>query len=82
MYYSNDENNFRNKVYLEELNKNFMLMFNAYHRFISYRNKLLNELTMSETDKVEFQKVTDKFLRNSYRLLRRIEKDDFKRISK
>lgn len=83
MHKSNDENNFRNKLYIEEMNKNFILMFNAYHKYIAYRNKLLKELTMSDDDNLKLDIIDKKFRKNIKLAERRINKDDFtSRVSK
>ena len=83
MHYSDDENNFRNKEYLNQMQTEFLVMFRAYHKYIAYRNKLLNELTMSDDNKVELNAIDKKFCKNIKLAERRINKDDFtSRISK
>ena len=77
MHISNDTNDFRNKKYLDEMQKNFILMFNAYHRYIAYRNKLLKELTMSDSDKDILASIDKKFTKNINKANERISKDDF-----
>lgn len=77
MHFSNDPNNFRNKKYLAEMEDEFRNMNSAFHRYISYRNKLLHELTMSDEDKTEFDKIDEKFIRNLSRAYNRIQNDDF-----
>jgi len=78
MHFSSDENNFRNKRYLNEMEKEFKLMFRAYHKYISYRNKLKNELTMSKENIDEMNKIDKKFCKNIKIASKRIEKEDFK----
>ncbi len=77
MHYSNNENNFRNKQYLELMDKEFKRMFRAYHKFIAYKNKLENELTLSVEDKKELDHIKSKFKRNVLIATKRISKDDF-----
>lgn len=77
MHISNDTNDFRNKKYLDEMQKNFILMFNAYHRYIAYRNKLLKELTMSDSDKDILASIDKKFTKNINKAKERVNKDDF-----
>lgn len=77
MHISNDPSNFRNKKYLAEMENEFKNMFRAFHKFMSYRHKLLHELTMSDEDITEFAKINDKFVRNLNRSYERIQKDDF-----
>ena len=78
MHISNDSNNFRNKKYLAEMDNEFKNMIRAFHKYISYRNKLLHELTMSDEDKIEFKRIDDKFIRNLNKSYDRIQKEDFK----
>lgn len=80
MHKSNDENNFRNKVYLNNMNQEFLNMFRAYHKYISYRNKLLKELTMSKEDKEIMLEIDKKFCKNIKKAESRVNKDDFKGI--
>lgn len=47
MYHSNDPNNFRNKKYLDKCKENGRNVTNSFHKFISYKRKLENELTMN-----------------------------------
>ena len=56
-------------------------MFRAYHRYIAYRNKLLNELTLSKEDKAALQKIDKKFCTNIDRSRKRIDKEDFKDVT-
>lgn len=64
MHYSDDENNFRNKRYLGECERNFKRMFSSYHVYISYRNKLLNELTMKQEEREELKVFDRKMAKN------------------
>lgn len=77
MHISNDPNDFRNKKYLAEMENEFKNMFRAFHKFMSYRHKLLHELTMSDEDITEFARINDKFVRNLNKSYERIQKDDF-----
>lgn len=77
MHISNNENNFRNKKYLAEADKEFKRMFRAYHKYISYRNKLKNELTMSKEDEKELQTLDEKFVKNISLAYKRIKRGDF-----
>lgn len=77
MHISNDPNDFRNKKYLAEMENEFKNMMRAFHKYISYRNKLLNELTMSDEDKIEFEKIDAKFVRNLNKSYERIQNEDF-----
>ena len=77
MYISNDKNNFRNEAYLKEMDKEFKRMFRAFHKYIAYRNKLMNELTMSEDDVQTMLRLDKKFVSNSRVVGRRIKKADF-----
>lgn len=77
MHIANDPSNFQNKKYLAEMENEFKNMFRAFHKFMSYRHKLLHELTMSDEDITEFAKINDKFVRNLNRSYERIQKDDF-----
>ena len=73
MHISNDPSNFRNKKYLAEMENEFKNMFRAFHKFMSYRRKLLYELTMSDEDKIEFDRIDEKFVRNLNRSYDRIQ---------
>lgn len=77
MHISNDPNDFRNKKYLAEMENEFKNMMRAFHKYISYRNKLLNELTMSDEDKIKFEKIDAKFVRNLNKSYERIQNEDF-----
>ena len=77
MHISNNENNFRNKKYLTEADKEFKRMFRAYHKYISYRNKLKNELTMSKEDEQELRTLDEKFVKNISLAYKRIKRGDF-----
>lgn len=74
---SNDVENFRNEEYLQNMSIEFKRMFNAYHKYISYRNKLNNELTMSDEQKDIMSNIDKKFIRNIKRANDRIQKEDF-----
>ena len=78
MHLSDDTNDFRNEQYLKELELNFKQMFRAYHRYIAYRNKLLNELTLSNEQKIVLDRIDKKFIRNVNIASKRVNKDDFK----
>ena len=77
MHKSNDPNNFRNKKYINEMDKQFKTMFRSYHKYISYRNKLLNELTLNEEDINEMKNIDSKFKKNIEKAANRIKKEDF-----
>ena len=77
MHISKDVNDFRNDKYLTELRREYLNMFRAYHRFIAYRNKLLNELTLSTEDKDRLIKIDKDFCLDVIKAERRIHKDDF-----
>ena len=78
MHISNDTTNFRNDKYLQELELNFKQMFRAYYRYIAYRNKLLNELTLSNEQKIVLSEIDRKFVKNVNIASKRVNKDDFK----
>lgn len=77
MHHSLDENDFRNAEYLKEMEMNFKHMMRAYHKYIAYRNKLLNELTLSDSDRKILYKNDVKFKSNIERMAKRIDKVDF-----
>ena len=53
-------------------------MFRAYYRYIAYRNKLLNELTLSNEQKIVLSEIDRKFVKNVNIASKRVDKDDFK----
>ena len=80
MHFSDNPNNFRNKQYLSNMEDEFRRMFNAYHKYIAYRNKLRNELTMNEEQKEIMNKIDKKFVKNIKISNKRIEKEDFQNV--
>ena len=80
MHISNDTNDFRNKKYLEDLRREYLNMFRAYHRYISYHNKLCKELTLSNEDIILMNDIDKDFCEDIRRAERRIHKDDFNGI--
>ena len=80
MHKSSNPNNFRNKKYIQEMDKQFKTMFRSYHKYIAYRNKLLNELTLNEEDKNILDSIDLKFKKNMERASKRIQKEDFQCI--
>lgn len=77
MHKSSVPNNFRVQAYLNNMESEFLNMFNSYHKYISYRNKLLHELAISEKDKTKITELDEKFKRNIVRVFKRIKKEDF-----
>jgi len=77
MFFSDDSNNFRNTQYLNEMNTQYLAMFRAYHKYIAYRNKLRNELTMSNEQKKAMSIIDAKLKKNLKRAALRVEKEDF-----
>lgn len=77
MHFSDDPNNFRNERYLAECDAEFKNMFRAYHKYIAYRNKLRNELTMSDEQRAELHEIDVRFTKNVRRAYKRIQQDDF-----
>lgn len=77
MHYSDDSSNFRNERYLAECDREFKNMFRAYHKYVSYRNKLLNELTMSEEQRKKLLLLDVRFKKNVERAHGRVQKEDF-----
>lgn len=75
MHHSDDINNFRNKKYIEECAKNEKEFARSFHKYIAYRNKLLNELTLSEEQKKELADIDRKFGNNMLRNYRIAKKD-------
>lgn len=77
MHFSKDTNNFRNEQYIENMEQEFLHMFRAYHKYISYRNKLLKELTISEEQQKKIIEIDQRFIYEIKRANKRINKDDF-----
>ena len=77
MNYSDNENNFRNKKYLENMDKEFKRTFRAYHKFIAYKNKLENELTLSDEDKIVLDNLKKRYKKNIEMAHKRVNKNDF-----
>lgn len=82
LHKSDDKNNFRNGKYLSEMEKNFHYMFNAYHRYLAYRGKVMNELTLTNAQKYRLYKIDEKFKKNILKSYNRIMKEDFKMLYK
>lgn len=78
MHFSDDPNNFRNKRYIDFMEEEFKNMFNAYHKYISYRNKLLKELTTNEEQREQIKKIDEKFINNLDISYKKVHKDSFK----
>lgn len=78
MHFSNDSNNFRNRKYIDCMEMEFKNMFRAYHTYISYRNKLLKELTINEEQKEEIKAIDERFVENLNRSYKRVNREDFK----
>ena len=68
VFFSHDPNNFRNARYLNEIHEQYLAMFRVYHKYIAYRNKLRNELTMSNEQKEVLSKIDVKFIKNIKKL--------------
>lgn len=67
MHRSDDPNNFRNERYLQECKRNFLEMFRSYHRYTSYRNKLRNELTMTDEQRERLEDLDRRMAKNMRR---------------
>lgn len=78
MHISNDTNNFRNQKYIQNMETEFKNMFNAYFKYISYRNKLLKELTVTDEQRKHIRDIDRKFVKNVNKAKKRVEKEDFK----
>ncbi len=78
IYISSNPDNFRNFKYLDKMEEEFKTMFRAYHKYMSYRSKLLNELTMDEQQCKRVSDIDAKFVKNLKRASKRIQKEDFK----
>lgn len=76
MHKSNNPNNFRNEKYLNECEDNCKSMIRSYHKFVSYKNKLENELTMTDDQRNRLEKVKNIMKKNIRRIHDIIEKDD------
>ncbi len=75
MHYSNDSTNFRNKQYIENMEMEFKNMFRAYHKYISYRKKLLEELNVSQEQRMQIEEIDQRFIKNLKRVNRRVQKN-------
>ncbi len=78
MHISKDTHNFRNQKYIQHMETEFKNMFNAYFKYISYRNKLLKELTVTDEQREHIREIDKKFVKNVKRAKKRVDKDDFK----
>lgn len=70
MHHSTDPNNFRNSKYLDECKAKSKAMITYFHQYISYRTKLKEELTMSDEQKNELDKIDYKLGKNILRVFR------------
>lgn len=77
MHKSSDTKNFRNQKYLENMEQEFKRMFRAYHKYLAYRNKLRNELALSDNDVEQLNFLDQKFIKNINKAEKRIQKEDF-----
>ncbi len=50
-------------------------MFRAYHKYVSYRKKLLEELTISLEQRGKIQEIDQRFIRNLKRVNQRVKKN-------
>ena len=75
MHYSNDATNFRNEQYIENMEMEFKNMFRAYHKYVSYRKKLLEELTISLEQRGKIKEIDQRFIRNLKRVNQRVKKN-------
>lgn len=64
MHHSDNPNNFRNQKYLDECTENRWDIGRSVCRYASYRDKLVNELTMSEEQKKELAKLDNGVAKN------------------
>ncbi|MCM1505830.1 MAG: hypothetical protein NC177_01665 [Ruminococcus flavefaciens] len=64
MHFSDDENNFRNRRYLDAGRRNLMRMFSGFNLYISYRHKLTKELTMKTEEREELKELDRKLVKN------------------
>ena len=78
MHFSDNPDNFRNRQYIDNMKMEFKHTFRAYFKYISYRNKLLNELTIDEEQKEEIKSIDERFIKNINRAYKRINKENFK----
>lgn len=77
MHFSDNPNNFRNKKYMDCMEEEFKKMCRAYYRYISYRNKLLKELTTNEEQREKIKKVDQKMVEYIDRFYKRVHKEEF-----
>lgn len=80
MHKSDNSSNFRNEQYINNMDIEFKRMFRAYHKYIAYRNKLLNELTLNEEQIKKIHKIDVKFCKNISKANIRINKEDFSNV--
>ena len=76
IYFSDAPNNFRNIKYIECMEEEFKKMFRAYHKYISYRNKLLYELTLNSEQRERMEEIDERFVKNLKRASKRIERGE------
>lgn len=80
MHRSRNQDNFRNDDYLNEMAKEYRRMCRAYHKYISYRNKLLKELYLNNEQISDLNSIDIKFCKQIERSRKRIEKEDFMNV--
>lgn len=74
MHFSDDENNFRNRRYLDACEHHFKKMFASYYVYMSYHGKLTDELTMKQEEREELKELDRKVVKNlmsAYELMKK-----------